>query len=155
MDKEITEHLIELATLAGLLLVGWLIGLPLRRRAAQSLTPLGALFGLPFGFAGLLIGAVLGAALAEAVMAGRKAPQALKAGLGAGLGDGLRGVDHEVEQGLFEQARIGGDDQGLLGQLATQTHLGLGELGLCDFGAGLHLQVHVRLSPGHLWRQRD
>jgi len=44
MDKDITEHILEIATLAGILLVGWLIGLPLRRRAAQSPTPLGALF---------------------------------------------------------------------------------------------------------------
>ena len=44
MNKEITEHLIEIAVLAGILAIGWLIGLPLRRRAAKSPTPLGALF---------------------------------------------------------------------------------------------------------------
>lgn len=42
MDKEITEHIIEIAVLAGLLAIGWMIGLPLRRRAAKLLTPLGA-----------------------------------------------------------------------------------------------------------------
>ncbi|MCX7008469.1 MAG: mechanosensitive ion channel family protein [Kiritimatiellaeota bacterium] len=43
MDKEITEHVIEIAVLAGILVIGWLLGLPLRRRAATSPTPLGAL----------------------------------------------------------------------------------------------------------------
>ncbi len=43
MDKEITEHIIELAALAGILVIGWVIGLPLRRRAARALTPIGAL----------------------------------------------------------------------------------------------------------------
>ena len=47
MDKEIaehiTEHIIELAALAGILFCGWLIGLPLRRRAGQSSKPMGAL----------------------------------------------------------------------------------------------------------------
>ncbi len=43
MDKQITEHIIELAVLAAILVIGWLIGLPLRRRAARHPTPLGAL----------------------------------------------------------------------------------------------------------------
>jgi small-conductance mechanosensitive channel/CRP-like cAMP-binding protein len=43
MDKQLTEHIIELAALVGILVIGWLIGLPLRRRAARHPTPLGAL----------------------------------------------------------------------------------------------------------------
>jgi small-conductance mechanosensitive channel/CRP-like cAMP-binding protein len=43
MDKGITEHIIEIGALAGLLVVGWLVGLPLRRRAAKMASPLGAL----------------------------------------------------------------------------------------------------------------
>lgn len=43
MDKALTEHLAELAVLMILLAAGWLIGLPVRRRAAKSPTPAGAL----------------------------------------------------------------------------------------------------------------
>ena len=43
MDKQITEHIIEIAVLAAILVAGWLIGLPLRRRAQRNPTPLGAL----------------------------------------------------------------------------------------------------------------
>ena len=40
---EITEHIIEIGALAGLLLSGWMFGLPLRRRAQKMSSPLGVL----------------------------------------------------------------------------------------------------------------
>ncbi|TAN37353.1 MAG: mechanosensitive ion channel [Verrucomicrobia bacterium] len=43
MDKEIAAHLVEIAALTLMLVIGWLGGLPLRRRAAHSPSPLGAL----------------------------------------------------------------------------------------------------------------
>lgn len=43
MDKQIAEHIVEITVLAVILGIGWLIGLPLRRRAAKAPTPLGAL----------------------------------------------------------------------------------------------------------------
>lgn len=43
MDNVITGHITEITMLIAILALGWLIGLPLRRRAAKSATPLGAL----------------------------------------------------------------------------------------------------------------
>ena len=60
MDKEITEHIIEIAALAGILVVGWLIGLPVRRRAAHAPTvPLVFLSPLVTPLAVLLLSAAL------------------------------------------------------------------------------------------------
>ena len=42
-NKEIAEHIIEIAVLLAILAIGWLIGLPLRKRAQRHPTPLGAL----------------------------------------------------------------------------------------------------------------
>ena len=42
-NKEITEHIIEIGALAAILLIGWMIGLPLRRRARKMSSPLGVL----------------------------------------------------------------------------------------------------------------
>lgn len=42
-NKEIAEHIIEITVLVAILAIGWLLGLPLRKRAQRHPTPLGAL----------------------------------------------------------------------------------------------------------------